>query len=61
MRTQAAIDHFGGVQKLAAALGITRGAVYLWGSTVPELRQYQLERITDGALKADSPRSSAVA
>lgn len=50
-----AVQHFGGVIKLADALGLTKGAVSQWGDTVPLLRAYQIERITNGALKAEEP------
>jgi len=52
MTTQEAIDHFGGVKKLADALGIWVQAVYEWGDEPPILRQYELEVRTKGALKA---------
>tara|TARA_Y100000766_G_scaffold110165_1_gene94274 strand:+ start:1416 stop:1601 length:186 start_codon:yes stop_codon:yes gene_type:complete len=50
-----AVQYFGGVIKLADALGLTKGAVSQWGDTVPLLRAYQIERLTDGALKAEEP------
>lgn len=49
-KTQA-IKHFGSVSALAKTLGVTYEAVRQW-EVVPELRQYQIERITKGALKA---------
>lgn len=52
MKTDDAIQHFGGKKiELARALGLSPSAITQWGDTVPELRQYQLERITGGALK----------
>lgn len=62
MKRQKAIDHFGSIPKLAQALKITYEAVRQWGDEVPELRQYQLEKITNGALKAgddSQPQSAA--
>lgn len=56
-RTEA-IKHFKGIPALARALGISYEAVRQWGEEVPDLRQYQLECITNGALKA-SPKSTA--
>lgn len=54
MKTEDAIKHFGGKKiELAKALKISPSAVTMWGDEIPLLRQYQLERITDGALKAD--------
>lgn len=61
MKRQKAIDHFGSIPKLASALNITYEAVRQWGEDVPELRQYQLEKITNGALKADDRKSSSSA
>ena len=53
MKTQTAIDHFGSREALADALGIGRTATY-WGETVPALRQYQLQVITAGKLRAET-------
>lgn len=55
MLKQNVVSHFGGVTKVAEALGITKGSVSQWGETVPLLRAYQIERITNGALKAEEP------
>lgn len=52
MLTKDAIAHFGTQAALAQALGIKQQSVADWGETVPPLRQLQLERITDGVLKA---------
>lgn len=57
-RTEA-IKHFKGIPALARALGISYEAVRQWGEEVPELRQYQLECITNGALKAATKKSAA--
>lgn len=61
MLTRDAIDYFGGVTKLAAALGIRREAVYQWRERPPRGRQYQLEVMTDGALTADGKAEREVA
>ncbi|WP_043530431.1 Cro/CI family transcriptional regulator [Litchfieldella xinjiangensis] len=54
MKTEDAIQHFGGKKiDLAKALGLSPSAITQWGETVPPLRQFQLERITDGKLKAE--------
>jgi len=42
MQTSEAINKFGNVANLAAALNISVQAVYQWGDKVPELRAYQL-------------------
>lgn len=51
-----AVNHYGSATQLAKALGITLQAIGQWGSEVPLLRQYQLERLTGGQLKADTPK-----
>lgn len=53
MDKQQAIRHFGSSAALARALGITRAAVTNWGERVPPLRQWELEVLTEGALKAE--------
>jgi len=50
-----AIQHFGTQQNLARALGITKSSISQWGDSIPMRRAYELERITNGALKAISP------
>ncbi len=55
MKTQTAIDHFGGRQQLADALDIRREATYVWGEYVPYLRQCQIQIITAGKLVASAP------
>ncbi|MEI8614921.1 Cro/CI family transcriptional regulator [Shewanella sp. PP-He15 brown] len=52
MKKAAAIDHFGSQAKLAAAIGVSQAAISKWPVDVPELRAYQIERLTDGELKA---------
>ena len=53
MTTQQAIRHFGSQAKLAKALGIKPPSVSVWGERPPMLRQFQIERLTGGKLKAD--------
>jgi len=52
MKTQDAIAHFGGIPELARALGIRRQAVHQWSDEVPRSRAFELEVLTQGALKA---------
>lgn len=52
MKKAAAIDHFGSQVKLAAAIGVSQAAISKWPVDVPELRAYQIERLTGGELKA---------
>lgn len=55
MTSADAIKAFGGTQSaLAKALGISQGSVSLWGEYPPELRQLQLEALTNGALTAEA-------
>lgn len=49
------ITHFGTLQSVAEALGITHGAVWQWPDDLPTDRQAQIEILTGGALKADMP------
>lgn len=51
MTTQQAIDHYGGIKELAAALGIWPHVIYRWGNVPPKARQYEIEVKTNGALK----------
>lgn len=48
-----AIKFFGTQVKLAAALGMTQHAVSGWGEYPPPLRQLQIEKVTNKALKAE--------
>jgi hypothetical protein len=58
MKTSDAIAHFGSKSALAAALGIKPPSVYDWGDEVPIGRQFQIELITAGALRATRPLNS---
>lgn len=52
MKTKDIAAHFGSKTKLAEALGISPSAVTMWGETVPEGRQFQLQVLTNGRFKA---------
>jgi hypothetical protein len=52
MTKDEAIAYFGTQVKLAAALGIYQSVVSEWNK-VPLAHQFYLEKITNGALKAD--------
>ncbi len=52
MKTQDVADLFGSKKKLADALGIRPSAVTMWGETVPESRQYQIQVLSRGKFKA---------
>ena len=53
MKTQDAIKYYGSQSALARAVGVTRAAVNAWGDEMPIGRQFQIEVLTSGALKAD--------
>ena len=50
MRTQEAVDFFGGVTKLAGVLGLTRDAIYKWGAYPPNETQYKIMVLSGGRL-----------
>ncbi|MFM5008152.1 Cro/CI family transcriptional regulator [Aeromonas veronii] len=54
MKKHDAVQHYGSVVQLAAALGIKPQSVSQWGETIPQGRAYQLELMTGGQLKADT-------
>lgn len=54
MTTEEAIRHYGTQVKLAAALGIYQSSVSEWGDHPPAARQFQIERLTRGRLKAEA-------
>lgn len=53
MKKQEAIQYFGSLVNLAKALGIGHSAISQWSEDIPQRRAYEIERITNGALKAD--------
>ena len=55
MRTAEVIAHFKTQGAVAEALGITQPSVALWGDYPPPGRQYQVELLTKGVLKAEKP------
>jgi DNA-binding transcriptional regulator YdaS (Cro superfamily) len=67
MTKDEAVKYYGSQTKLAQALNINPASVSQWGDDVPELRAYQIERLTRGALKVypmialDNPKSASVA
>lgn len=61
MTLEQVLEHFGiRSGDLAKKLGVTAGAVSQWKATgVPQGRQWQIEAMTGGKLKADRPVKAA--
>lgn len=57
MKKTEAIKFFGSKSKLAKAIGISYEAVRQWPEDIPYLRQLHIEKLTDGALKAQQKAS----
>jgi len=53
MKTSDVITHFGTQTATAKALGILQSSVSEWNEYPPAKRQLQIERITNGQLKAE--------
>lgn len=60
MNTLEVAGFFGSKTKLAVALGIRPSAVTMWGKTVPESRQYQIQVLSGGKFKANTPLSNPI-
>ena len=52
MTLKEAVDHFGSKKALADSLGLVRSTITNWGDEIPDVRQYQIQVITKGKLKA---------
>lgn len=59
MNTQEVAEFFGSKTKLALALGIRPSAVTMWGETIPESRQYQIQVLSKGKFKAAKKAQAA--
>jgi DNA-binding transcriptional regulator YdaS (Cro superfamily) len=57
MKTSDAVTFFKTKTNLAKKLGITHSSVSQWGEDVPELRAFQIERLTNGELTVHSSKS----
>ena len=53
MKTSEAIEFFGGVKYLADALNLWPQAIYQWEKYPPVARQYQIQVLSKGKLKAE--------
>lgn len=55
MDTESVINHFGSVKAAAKALDVYPQVIYQWKANgIPLLRQYQVQVMTKGKLKADN-------
>jgi len=59
MKLSEAVAHFGTEAEMARKLGISPQAVYQWNGKVPMSRQYQIQLITKGKLKAGPDQTEA--
>jgi transcriptional repressor of cell division inhibition gene dicB len=51
MTTKEAIEYFGSIKELAAALDIWPHTIYKWGDHPPKSKQFELQVKTKGKLK----------
>lgn len=58
MKTKDVIEFFGGYQQTALALDVWVSSIYHWGDEPPALRQYHIEIVTGGKLKANKTLST---
>lgn len=59
MKTEEAINFFGGKKQLADALGVWPQVIYQWGEYPPLARQYELQVKTNGALLAETDHAKS--
>lgn len=61
MKTKDAIEYFGSQRKLQEALRLkARQTIHAWGEFPPPGRQYQIEILTNGDLRAERAAESVV-
>lgn len=53
MYTETALKHFKSRIKIANALGLTKSAVFQWGSIVPRASAENIQKLTRGRVKVD--------
>lgn len=53
MKTADAIQFFGSKAAIAKALRLSPAAISQWGEQVPMRRQFEIEHVSGGALRAD--------
>ena len=47
------IEYFGGIPALSKALNIKPQAIYQWGGSIPRLRAFEIQHLTDGKILAE--------
>jgi hypothetical protein len=55
IRMSALIEHFGDIERLARAFGVTVSTVKSWGDTLPQAREYEAEVKTHRRFQATRP------
>lgn len=53
MNKDEVLSYFGGVSNLARLLGISHASVSGWGNVIPKGRAFEIQTITNNALKVD--------
>lgn len=53
MNKDEVISYFGGVGQVAKALGISHASVSGWGIVIPKGRAFEIQSLTNKALKVD--------
>lgn len=59
MKTEEVVEHFGSKVKVAEALGCWHTTICAWGEYPPLGRQYQIQALTNGQLKAEPETKKA--
>lgn len=59
MTTQEVIEFFGSKAEISRALGCTKACVSMWGDEPPRSRQWQIQVLTKGKLKANPTKTAA--
>ncbi len=59
MQKNQVLKYFGTQEKTAQALNISQASVSRWADEVPPLRAFEIERLTNGALKVDDVGSQS--
>lgn len=59
MTTEDVVKHYGSKAEVARALGIDKAAISQWGDEPPHSRQFQIQCLTKGKLKASQKKTAA--